>query len=86
MTKHDKLLDAMRRNPHGDWTISDIERVCRPCGIAVMPPKRGDHYKLAHAARAEILTVPAHRPIRAVYIRAVIDMIDDVQRTLREED
>ena len=76
MTKLDKLLDSMRRNPNGDWSIADVERVCRPWGIMVMAPMRGDHYKLTHPSQADILTVPAHRPIRAVYIRGVIAMRD----------
>jgi hypothetical protein len=27
------LLEQMRRNPLGDWTISDVEKVCRAYGL-----------------------------------------------------
>jgi hypothetical protein len=32
MTKADKLLTRMWRNPTGDWTIQDIERLCGGLG------------------------------------------------------
>jgi hypothetical protein len=28
------LLDEMRSNPQGDWTIKDVERVCRENGLS----------------------------------------------------
>jgi hypothetical protein len=27
------LLEQMRRDPLGDWTISDVEKVCRAYGL-----------------------------------------------------
>jgi hypothetical protein len=34
MARASKRLEAMRRNPVGDWTIDDVRTVCRSFGIA----------------------------------------------------
>ncbi|MBX9875869.1 MAG: hypothetical protein K2X84_13490, partial [Beijerinckiaceae bacterium] len=48
----------MRSNPAGDWTIGDIGRLCRAHGIDCKPPSGGgSHYKIAHNAVADILTI-----------------------------
>ncbi|MGQ0664541.1 MAG: type II toxin-antitoxin system HicA family toxin [Pseudomonadota bacterium] len=75
MPRADKLLAAMRVNPAGDWRIADVETLCRRYGLACTAPRRGDHYKVSHAALAEILTIPAGRPIKPVYIRRLVTMV-----------
>jgi len=80
MARKDKLLAAMKANPHGDWTIGDVETVCRASGIACKAPTRGSHYVLSHPDVPGRLTVPARRPIKAIYIRLLIDMIDSLEQ------
>jgi hypothetical protein len=70
------LLDQMRRNPRGDWTIRDIARVCEEHDLLCSTPKRGSHYKISRPGLATILTIPFKRPIKPVYIRLLIQMID----------
>ncbi|RZL76396.1 MAG: type II toxin-antitoxin system HicA family toxin [Sphingomonas sp.] len=82
MTRGDWLLDSMRANPR-DWRIQDVLTVCAGAGIACSPPRNGSHYKVKHASQIEILTIPAHRPIKPVYIRDLIRFIDAVRRTER---
>ncbi|MGA1798223.1 type II toxin-antitoxin system HicA family toxin [Sphingomonas sp. 4RDLI-65] len=82
MTRGDRLLDAMRANPR-DWRIQDVVAVCAGAGIACSPPRNGSHYKVKHESQIEILTIPAHRPIKPVYIRDLIRFIDAVRRTER---
>jgi len=77
LTQGEKLLAAMRANPRG-WRIADIERVCRQGGLTCSPPTSGSHYKISHPQVAEILTMPFKRPIKPVYVRALIRMIDEV--------
>jgi hypothetical protein len=48
MGRAGKLLARMRNNAGGDWTISDVETVCRAYGIACKAPARGSHYTLSH--------------------------------------
>lgn len=73
-------LDRMRANPR-DWRIEDLEAVCRDEGIACTPPRNGSHFKLKHAGVAEILTIPAHRPIKPVYVRALVRFVDAARET-----
>jgi hypothetical protein len=73
------LLDRMRRNPAGDWTIRDVETVCATHNIRCSPPSGGgSHYKISHASQREILTIPFRRPIKPVYIRRLVRFIDAV--------
>ena len=74
----DKLLEAMRGNPR-DWRITDIERLCAGFGIACRPPRKGSHYKVTHPAMQAILTIPAHRPVKPVYIRDLVEFVDRVR-------
>jgi hypothetical protein len=69
MTRPD-LLAQMRRNPAGDWTIADVERACRQAGVGCVPPTGGgSHYKVSHPSQAEILTIPARKPVKPIYIK-----------------
>jgi hypothetical protein len=69
----------MRRNPASDWTIDDIAVVCRAFGTACVAPSRGSHYRIAHPALRAILTIPARRPIKPVYVREFLAYIDAVE-------
>jgi hypothetical protein len=69
------LLERMRWNPKGDWTINDVERVCREHGFTCLPPKGGSHYKITKPGHPVILTIPYKRPIKPVYIRALVRLI-----------
>jgi hypothetical protein len=74
-----KLLDRMRANPR-DWRIEDVASVCAAFGIGCTPPRNGSHYKIKHDAMPLILTIPAQRPIKPVYIRELVRFIDAVER------
>jgi len=77
MVKADKLLASMRRNPAGDWTIQDIERVCNGLGWICLPPSGGgSHWKVTAPEEGAILTIPSKRPIKAIYIRKLLSMMD----------
>lgn len=76
MARKDKLYAAMKANPHGDWTIDDVAAICRAFNISCNAPTRGSHYALKHPRVDGRLTVPARRPVKAVYIRLLLDMID----------
>ena len=42
--------------------------------------QRVTHYKVKHVDMAAILTIPAHRPIKPVYIRELVRFIDGVRK------
>jgi predicted RNA binding protein YcfA (HicA-like mRNA interferase family) len=71
----EKLLERMRSNP-GDWRIEDMAAVCNGFGIACTPPRKGSHYEVKHVDMAEMLTIPAHRPIKPIHVRELVRFID----------
>jgi len=76
MTKADKSLARMRRNPR-DWRISDLEAIARRLGITVRKPA-GSHVVFQHPNALLEVTVPARRPIKPVYIRQFLALVDEV--------
>ena len=73
-----KRFEEMRRNPRADWSIDDVKVVCDEFGIELRPPSSGSHYKISHVSIGEILTIPARRPIKPVYIRRLVALIERV--------
>lgn len=63
-----------------DWRIEQLEAVARAFGLNVRKPG-GSHVYFTHPRLAEGLSVPARRPIKPVYVRAFVRLIDRV-RTL----
>ena len=80
MAKGGKLLAGMRANPNGDWTISNVETVCNAVDCATLyKPKRGSHYVVRNDKEPGFaLSIPARRPIKAVYIKRFVDMLDSI--------
>jgi hypothetical protein len=76
VARSSKLLAAMRSNPAGDWQIGDVARLCRRFGLECQAPRGGDHYKVSHPAIADILTIPAQKPIKPIYIQRLVRFID----------
>jgi hypothetical protein len=58
---------ASARGPREPWVGG------MPPGI---PPKGGSHYKIVRPGHPVILTIPYKRPIKPVYIRALVRLID----------
>jgi hypothetical protein len=75
-----KNLEKMRRNPRGDWRISDIEIICREFDIECAASRSGSsHYKIKHHSQTDILTIPFKRPIKPVYVRKFVAFVDAVR-------
>jgi hypothetical protein len=68
----------MRSNPRGDWGIDDVCAVCAVFGATCDKPKRGSHFVVSHPAVSAHLTIPAHRPIKPVYIRLLVTYLERV--------
>ena len=72
----DKLLERMRNNPRDDWRIDHIETLANRYGFSINRPRGGgSHVTLRHDSGIK-LTIPARRPIKPVYIRRLVQMID----------
>jgi hypothetical protein len=74
MSRRDKLLDAMRRNPRGDWRIEDLRAVADRFGVPYRQP--GTSHVTFAPKIAPNVVVPAHKPIKPIYVRRFVEMID----------
>jgi hypothetical protein len=88
MGNWEKLLEGMRQNPRGDWKIDNIETICSALdhlGVSCKPPRRGSHYTVRCISCADILTIPKHNPIKPVYVKKFISMIDSIINEGKED-
>ena len=72
MAKKSTLLDQMQANPTADWNIAKISRLCAKIGLEICPPAHGSHYTITSKYLSGILTIPARRPIKPVYVRKLV--------------
>lgn len=77
MSVVDKKLESMKTNPKGDWTIQDLQSVARRYDIDYRQPGTS-HVTFSHI-RGLSLTVPAHKPIKPIYIKKFIEMIQNIK-------
>ncbi len=74
MSKIDKLLTKMRNNPR-DWGIETLQAIADRYGIVYRQP--GTSHVTFRAVNGQKITVPAHKPIKPVYIKQFIALITD---------
>jgi hypothetical protein len=74
MSKADKTLNKMRVNPR-DWRIEDLEALARRHGLTVRKPN-GSHVIFQKSGCALEVSVPAHKPIKPVYVLRLIELIE----------
>jgi len=84
MAKKKPLLEQMRDNPRNNWQIADIQRLCDNYQVSCDPPTSGSHYKVHSRYIHGILTIPAHKPIKPIYIKGLVTYIDTHISTLEE--
>jgi hypothetical protein len=77
MARIDKLLAAMRRNPRADWRIEQLKAIADRFGIAHRQP--GTSHVTFRPPHGEKLTVPAQRPIKPVYVRKFLALINALE-------
>lgn len=80
MVQTEKALARMRRNPR-DWRIEDLKAIADRHGIEHRQP--GTSHVTFSYPGVEPLTVPAHKPIKPVYARRFVRLLDAV-RELRD--
>jgi hypothetical protein len=76
------LLDRMRVNPAADWTIADVELLCDQHGLLFRRGRGTSHCHVGHPQSREILTVPARRPIKPIYIRKLVRFAELFGKTI----
>jgi hypothetical protein len=79
------LLEQMRRNPRGDWTIDDVAKLCAEHHIELEAPSGGSHYKAISPFLPGHLTIQErHRRIKPPYIRSLVAMVDVHIETMKQ--
>jgi len=78
MSSAEKRLSQMRANPKGDWRIEDLETIAASLGMKVRK-SGGSHAVFSHPDATLRVTVPARRPIKPIYIRQFVDLVDEVR-------
>ncbi len=73
MGKAHKILSAMEINPL-DWRIEQVKTVAAAFGLTVHCPG-GSHHIVRHQNGNKV-SIPAHRPIKAVYIKNLVRLIN----------
>ncbi len=79
MARLDKLLTAMRRSPGADWRIEQLKAIADRYDIVYRQP--GTSHVTFRPPHGEKLTVPARRPIKPVYIRKFLALIEALETT-----
>lgn len=76
MSKIEKQIERMRSNPKGDWNIEHLKVIADRLGIEYRQP--GTSHVTFRCKNGEKLTVPAHKPIKPIYIKKFVELIDDL--------
>ena len=74
MARTDRLLEAMRANPKADWSPRDVRTAARANGLTFR--QRGTSHAVFTNAIGQHLTIPMHKPIKPVYIRRLVALIE----------
>lgn len=75
MSNINKILKKMKDNPLNNWVINDLETVARHFEISIRK-SGGSHVIFQHNKWVEALSVPARRPIKPVYIKRFLSLIE----------
>ncbi len=71
-----KILAGMRNNPR-DWRIEDFKVLADRFGIAYR--QHGTSHVTFRSPAAAMLPVPVRRPIKPVYVRRFLSMIEELE-------
>ncbi len=77
MSQADKQLEAMRNNPR-DWRIETLISLAVKYGIEIRN-HGGSHHIFSSPKIDLAISVPARRPIKPVYIRQFLSLVDQVK-------
>lgn len=67
----------MRNSPR-DWRIEELISVAAQIGLECRN-HGGSHHVFSHPSVENDVSVPAHRPIKPVYIRQFLNLVDSVK-------
>jgi hypothetical protein len=76
MPRVEKIIARMKTNPR-DWRIEDLKIVANHYGIEWR--QYGTSHVTFRHPNAEKITVPAHKPIKPIYVREFLKMIAQLE-------
>ena len=74
MASYKKTITKMRNNPR-DWRIEDLKVIADRLGIDYRQP--GTSHVTFRDNEGRKLTVPAKKPIKPIYIKLFLEMIEE---------
>lgn len=74
MTRAAKTLAQMKANPR-DWRVESLNSVAEAFGLVYRQPG-GSHVIFRHP-NGGMLSVPARRPIKPVYVRKFVRLVEE---------
>ena len=77
VAKSARLLDSMRANPKADWTPDNVKTVVRAYGLVLR--QKGTSHAVLSNGMGQYLTIPMRRPIKPVYIKRLVELIEAAQ-------
>ena len=79
MVKHEKALERMRNNPR-DWRIDELKAIAVRLGLSCRN-EGGSHHVFSYPGVDEDVCIPAHRPIKPIYIRHFVALCDKARES-----
>ena len=77
MSKIDKKLSAMKSNPQNDWKMDDLKAIANRFNVVYRQPGTSH---VTFSSQGLFLTVPSHKPIKVVYIKKFIELIEILKK------
>lgn len=75
----------MKNNPK-DISFNEIDSLLSWHGCTRRQPRSGSsHYFYTHPAISGTLTIPYARPIKAIYVKKALKMIEEIKEALTNE-
>lgn len=83
--KREKLLESMKNNPK-DVPFEQIDALLMYYGCTRRQASKGSsHYFYTHPAVPYPVNIPRHKPVKAIYIKQALEMIDQIREVLDNE-
>lgn len=85
MTKREKRLQRLRRNPT-NVSFADLRQALEDAGF-VLDHATGSHHVFRRQVKEVVfrITIPFARPVKSIYVKQAVAMIDEVN-ALSEDD
>ena len=66
----------MKHNPH-DWRIDELESIAHRLDMRIYKGA-SSHVIFRHDSTSKALSIPASRPIKPVYVRRFLNMVNEI--------